>query len=157
MQRIAWVLAVLAALTVPAAIAAQIYKWSDAQGQVHYGELPPVGRPAQKLDVNTTSGHSQPPASTPAAKPAPTPSKPGNPANTGQGKTGTAAQSNSLDPQQLQQQCRNARQNLQVLKHGPSNRRFREPSGKVVRYTQEQLQAKIAENEQFLKRNCQNQ
>lgn len=157
MQRIAWVLAVLAALSVPAVLASQIYKWRDAQGQVHYSESPPAGVPAEKLNVETTSGHSQPPASTPAAKPAPPPAKPGNQADNGKGKTESAAQSSSPDPQQLQQQCRNARQNLQVLKNGPSNRRFREPSGKVVLYTQEQLQEKIAASEQFLERNCQNQ
>ncbi|MCL6262133.1 DUF4124 domain-containing protein [Craterilacuibacter sp. RT1T] len=33
--------------------AAEVYKWKDASGRTVYSDRPPVGAPAQKLDVRT--------------------------------------------------------------------------------------------------------
>lgn len=49
---------------------AEIYKWTDPAGQVHYGERPEQGRPAQAVDVEDTQIGSVP-IGQPSAKPAP--------------------------------------------------------------------------------------
>ncbi|EAR23203.1 DUF4124 domain-containing protein [Nitrococcus mobilis] len=151
MQRIVWITAVLAALTASAAIAAKIYKWRDSQGQTHYSELPPVGRGAQTLDIQT------PPEHTPPAPRQPTP-LPGTPLSSNGQKT--TAQPSGSDPRvqpnvhNQQLACPTARQNLLYLQAGGSNRRFRDASGKVVRYTQAQREAKIAATKRYLEEYC---
>ena len=46
--------ALLLAVAVPAALAGSVYKWTDAQGHVHYGDSPAQG--AQKLDMDPNGG-----------------------------------------------------------------------------------------------------
>ena len=41
-------------LTLVLPVRAQVYKWTDANGQVHYGSAPPAAdRPAQTLDIQS--------------------------------------------------------------------------------------------------------
>jgi hypothetical protein len=51
-------------LCAPLALGQGIYKWTDARGQVHYGEAPPEDAPAAEVTVKTApvSGDSPPPA-----------------------------------------------------------------------------------------------
>lgn len=41
----------ICALLLPAAAAAQAYKWVDERGVINYGEKPPAGRPAQIVET----------------------------------------------------------------------------------------------------------
>lgn len=52
MKRIAYALMLLAPLV---ATAAEVYKWTDAQGRVHYGDRPRQ-QDAQKVVINAGSG-----------------------------------------------------------------------------------------------------
>jgi hypothetical protein len=154
MRGIAWIAALLAVLTTSAAVAAKIYKWSDAQGQTHYGGLPPIGRPAQALDIQTPPGQPRPAASGLAATAA-TPMSANGQAGAGdQSESDRHAQPTSQDTQPPHPSCEVARQNLHYLQGSPSNRRFRDPSGQVVRYTETQLQAKITATEHYLEQHC---
>lgn len=154
MRGIAWTAALLAALTTSAAVAAGIYKWSDAQGQTHYGERPPIGRSAQILDIQTPPGHPQAVVNGPAATPA-TPLSPNGQAAAGNpGERDARARATSQDAQSPHPPCAIAQQNLRSLQGSPSNRRFRDPSGQVVRYSEAQLQAKIAATEHYLEQHC---
>lgn len=36
-------------------IAGAAYTWTDAQGQVHFGDRPPAGRPAEQLDIRVNT------------------------------------------------------------------------------------------------------
>lgn len=146
MRRIAWIAALLAVLTTSAAVAARIYKWSDAQGQTHYGELPPIGRFAQALDIQTPLGHSRP-VGEPVATSAASTSSNSQASAINQGESDRRAQPISQTPQPP---CEIARQNLRYLQGSPGNRRFRDPSGQVVRYTEAQLQAKITATKHYL-------
>lgn len=49
----------------PLSIAGKIYKWTDSEGQVHYGERPPSGQ-AKQIKVPTAPAHSPAPAARPA-------------------------------------------------------------------------------------------
>ena len=54
------VLPLLTLLVLPLAVQAQVYKWRDAAGNIHYGDQPPAGTPAQprKLDpANAASAY----------------------------------------------------------------------------------------------------
>ena len=153
MQRIAWIMALLAALAAPALMAGKIYKWSDPDGHVHYGELPPSGRPAQSIESQTPP---EPPrARHPATAPPEVSSrsdaeKPPNAQEAGDRQSQPTAQ----DPERLAEQCRNARQNLKNLQIGGSNRRFRDSSGKIVRYTHAERQAKLDATRAYLEQHC---
>lgn len=45
----------------PLSFAGKIYKWSDSEGNIHYGELPP-NRQAEQLKVPTGPAHTPAPA-----------------------------------------------------------------------------------------------
>lgn len=154
MRRIAWITALLTALTASATVAARIYKWSDAEGQIHYGELPPVGQSAQPIDIQTPPGHPRPTPSQPAAIPEASMNSSSQEAAAKQGGSDQRTQTVAQEPERLRQQCQVARQNLQFLEAGGSNRRFRDSSGNVVRYTQAQRQTKIAAIKRYLERHC---
>jgi len=51
---------------------AEVYKWVDDKGHVQYGETPPVGTDATKMNVPPPSGNADAPAKAkePAGKPA---------------------------------------------------------------------------------------
>jgi len=72
-NRNTWVTVLLLALAAPAY--AQLYKWVDADGKVHYSDQPPpaTARKEQKLNIRTTPPESAAPSAegeVPAAKPA---------------------------------------------------------------------------------------
>ncbi|MDN5848430.1 MAG: DUF4124 domain-containing protein [Nitrococcus sp.] len=154
MQRIAWITVLLAALTATATAATRVYQWSDRQGQVHYGELPPVGHSAQTIDVQTPTGHPRPSPNQPAGRPDASVHSSGQEAASKPGESDQHAQTVAQDPQRLREQCQAARHNLQFLQAGGSNRRFRDSTGNVVRYTEEQRQAKIAAAEGYIEQHC---
>tara|TARA_R110001583_G_scaffold988_6_gene8497 strand:+ start:5340 stop:5795 length:456 start_codon:yes stop_codon:yes gene_type:complete len=45
---------------------AQIYKWLDANGKVHFGSMPPTTANAESLDLSTATTSSSPAATIPA-------------------------------------------------------------------------------------------
>jgi hypothetical protein len=61
-------LACLAALLVLCAHA-EVYKWVDEKGQTQYGETPPTGAAATKMNVPTGGGAEAPSGEKPAEKP----------------------------------------------------------------------------------------
>ena len=46
-----WVIILMLAVTA-SANGAGVYKWTDAQGNIHYGERPPPGREAESMEVD---------------------------------------------------------------------------------------------------------
>ncbi len=58
-----WLLFLFGLMAAQAAVAADIYRWTDDNGQVHYGERPPE-QGAKRLDMPSTEA---PPGSTDAA------------------------------------------------------------------------------------------
>jgi hypothetical protein len=66
MRTLAWLAACLALCA-----HAEVYKWVDEKGRVQYGETPPVGTDATKMNVPPPSGDADAPAKAkePASKP----------------------------------------------------------------------------------------
>lgn len=52
-KRLSWLVAALAASLAGSAFAGDIYKWTDAEGIVHYGDRAPENVDAQRLAINS--------------------------------------------------------------------------------------------------------
>jgi hypothetical protein len=124
-------------------MAAQVYKWVDAQGVTHFGAQPPQGQ--QVETVNTVTAPAKP-----AATPAPV------------AEDETEADQQSIDrkvKQQVAEQeaerkryCETMRTNLAQLQNNPRVRV--EEKGETRRITEEERQARIAETRDKIAENC---
>ncbi|WP_338583061.1 DUF4124 domain-containing protein [Pseudomonas sp. MAG733B] len=125
----------------PLSMAAQIYKWVDAQGVTHFDAQPPQG---QQATVVVTP-------SSPASKP---------PTTTNSGVIGDQrAIDNTVKEQVAEQQaelkvfCDQARTNLAQLQNNPRLRE--EVEGELRRLDDAQRQERISETQKQIADNCQ--
>ncbi|MBA1240699.1 DUF4124 domain-containing protein [Pseudomonas kunmingensis] len=126
-------------------MAAQVYKWVDAQGVTHFGAQPPQGQ--QVETVNTVTAPAKP-----AAKPD----------TSAPDETGSEADQNSIDRKVKQQvaaqeaerkrYCESMRTNLAQLQNNPRVRV--EDNGETRRVTEEERQARIAETGDKIAEHC---
>lgn len=144
MRRMILACSVLLALSTTVS-AGQIYKWVDAQGNVHFGSQPPEGQKAAEVNPNI----SQPKPPAPQAAPAP-------------------AETEDLVQEKLDQQarkevakneaerkayCESIRKDLAQMKANPRVRI--EDGGELRRLTEEERQERISKSEASIKENCQ--
>ena len=125
----------------PMTMAAQIYKWVDAQGVTHFDAQPPQGQP-----------------STTVVKPAAPASKPIVPANSNvigdqQGIDKTVKKQVAEQQAQLKVFCEQARTNLAQLQNNPRLRE--EIDGEMRRLTDQTRQERIIEAQKQIADNCQ--
>jgi len=126
-------------------MAAQVYKWVDAQGVTHFGAQPPQGQ--QVETVNTVTAPAKP-----AAKPD----------TSAPDETGSETDQNSIDRKVKQQvaaqeaerkrYCESMRTNLAQLQNNPRVRV--EDNGETRRVTEEERQARIAETRDKIAEHC---
>ena len=124
-------------------MAAQVYKWVDAQGVTHFGAQPPEGQ--QATSVNTTI------APAPAAIPAKLP------------QVGVDEEQQVIDEKvkkevaakeaERKQYCEKMRTNLAQLENNPRLRE--EVNGEVRRLDENERQKRIAEAKKAIAENCQ--
>ncbi len=124
-------------------MAAQVYKWVDAQGVTHFGAQPPEGQ--QATSVNTTI------APAPAAIPAKLP------------QVGVDEEQQAIDEKvkkevaakeaERKQYCEKMRTNLAQLENNPRLRE--EVNGEVRRLDEDERQKRIAEAKKAIAENCQ--
>jgi hypothetical protein len=124
---------------------AKVYKWTDAQGRVHYSAKPPPNAQASEVRIAPT-----PPSARAAEKPAAESAT--TPAATETAEK-PATDENTARQAAIRQNCEIARQNLSVLED-PSIRRFSEDSGETIYYTDEQRQAKIDQAKKMIQVYC---
>jgi hypothetical protein len=125
----------------PWCMAAQIYKWVDAQGVTHFDAQPPPGQPSTTL---------QTPSSSPP-KPA---AMPGSGALGDQKAIDDKVKKQVADQQaQLKQFCEQARTNLAQLQNNPRLRE--EVEGQMRRLDDAQRQERIVEAKKQIAENCQ--
>ncbi len=134
--------ALLVLMSTPA-MAAQVYKWVDAQGVTHFGAQPPEGQ--QATSVNTTI------APAPAAIPAKLP------------QVGVDEEQQAIDEKvkkevaakeaERKQYCEKMRTNLAQLENNPRLRE--EVNGEVRRLDEDERQKRIAEAKKAIAENCQ--
>lgn len=124
----------------PWCMAAQIYKWVDAQGVTHFDAQPPQGQPSTIV---------QPPSS-PAPKPAVTP---GSGVLGDQKAIDSKVKKQVADQQaQLKAFCEQARTNLAQLQNNPRLRE--EVEGETRRIDDAQRQERIVEAQKQIAQNC---
>lgn len=129
-------------------MAAQVYKWVDAQGVTHFGSQPPEGQEA--ATVNTTVAPSKP--ATPSGLPTPDKLPP----------IGADAEQKAIDEKvkkevaekeaELKKYCESLRTNLAQLQNNPRLRV--EDNGEQRRLTEEERQSRIQEVEKGIAENC---
>ncbi|WP_068829611.1 DUF4124 domain-containing protein [Pseudomonas sp. BMS12] len=144
MRRMILACSVLLALSANAS-AGQIYKWVDAQGNVHFGSQPPEGQQAAEVNPNI----SQPKLSVeqPAPSSAAPTAEPEQKAIDEKVKKEVAEQE-----AERRKYCEAVRTNLSQLENNPRVRV--EDKGELRRLTEEERQAQIAESKKLISENC---
>lgn len=145
MRRMIIACSVLLALST-GAMAGQIYKWVDAQGNVHFGAQPPEGTQAAEVNPNI----SQPKLGA-KAKPA-TAEKTADAEQ--EGIDQKVRQDVAKQEEERKKYCETMRTNLAQLKNNPRVRVEDEDKGEMRRLTEEERQARIAESEKAIAENC---
>ncbi|MGH8481411.1 MAG: DUF4124 domain-containing protein [Nevskiaceae bacterium] len=137
-----WLL--LAAL--PLAAGAEVYRWVDEKGQVHYTQTPPPGKDAEAV------APPRPPADAPnqdALNKSLEADKAAEPGRRTEADRAAQAQD------QLEQQCRQAREQLAYMDAKTARRLgTTDEQGNVSRVTEEQFQERRAELQRVISERC---
>lgn len=131
--------------------AAQIYKWTDAQGVQHFDTQPPPGQQAKPVQINA------PAPATPAGEEGDSaPVRPGaKGSDAAQREADAAAKAEANDQQrQIDDYCKEARENLARLRNNPRLSMTTE-EGEVRRITQQERDAQITTTQKGINDNCQ--
>ncbi len=138
------------ALTLATASAnAAMYKWTDQNGNVQYGQFPPTGMAAERISASGTT-HKVEPADTKSPQQRLQELEQQRKEQSEQAaEAGVARQRED----QRQQNCEIAQKNLAVLKEG-GHHRVRLPDGTVTYLSDEQKQQRIDQANQQIKDNC---
>jgi hypothetical protein len=140
------------ALTAPAhLLGADVYKWIDAEGMIHYGAQPPLGAEATRVKVSRGGGSSAVPAQSDAtaSDAAASPDDAAEDNSEGDG----AGQTSGVDPTEAAKVCADARRNLETLE-SYARIRERDAEGNVVVLTDEEKQARIAQAKELIETYC---
>ncbi len=142
-MRFGWFLAVA---LLPAVAGAQAYRWVDDKGQVHYSQVPPLGKNAQPV--------------APPPPPAAAPNQDALNRSMAEGKEGEAERQKDTDRTFQQQanvdaQCRQARENLAYMEAKTARRLgTTDEKGNVSRVTDEQFESRRAELQRIISESC---
>lgn len=132
-----------AALFAGVAQANVIYQWTDAQGSMHYGSKPPDGVKAKIISTGQQRSFGPSTGQTVDEQKKPT----------AQADIDKKVQDEVAErDKKLQEYCTNIRNNLAQLKY--NSRVMSNENGVVVRLTEEERQARIAEAEEGIKEYC---
>ena len=129
------------------AMAGQVYKWVDAQGNTHFGSQPPEGQQATSINTNVATPKTPAPAAKPAAAVAETDEQK---AIDSKVKADVAKQE-----AERKQYCETVRTNLSQLQNNPRIRVQEEGKDEVRRLTEEERQGRISEAEKAIAETCQ--
>lgn len=155
-MRIIGLAAVLAAL-LAASAHAQVYQWRDAQGQIHYGDQPPLGVNAKLLRGATPPRPVQSEAPAPLES-TPMPAQSTEPLEAPRPSPAEARQQAAAERQReeaLQQNCLAARNQLAALESGQRIARFTE-SGEREFLNDEQRAQEMMRSRKLVQEICQN-
>ena len=124
-------------------MAAQVYKWVDAQGVTHFGAQPPEGQQATSVNTTIAPAHTASPAKLP--------------------QVGVDEEQEAIDEKvkkevatkeaERKQYCEKMRTNLAQLENNPRLRE--EVNGEVRRLGEDERQKRIGEAKKAIAENCQ--
>lgn len=133
--------ALLLCLAAQPLLAGNIYRWVDAQGQVHYGETPPSG-----VQAESRAGAKTPPRA--AASPVPPPAAPPAAVKPEEKKPTETAEAKA-------KRCEEARTRVAFLEEKTAYRlMIREADGSEARMTEEQFQERLGQANKTISEAC---
>ncbi len=147
-MRLATFAATILALTTTAADAA-MYKWTNADGSTQYGQHPPAGVTAERIQVRSQPASQAQPALSPQER-----LKELEEQQQKQRELEAEAASEKQKAETEKKNCEIARKNLAGLQMG-GHRLTRMPDGSYTRLTEEERQSRIADAEKHIKEYCQ--
>lgn len=125
------------------AMAAQVYKWVDAQGVTHFGAQPPQGQQVETVNTVVAPGK-------PVTAPAPATQQKSEPDQ--QSIDRKVKQQVAEQEAERKRYCETMRTNLAQLQNNPRVRV--EENGETRRITEEERQARITETRDKIAENC---
>lgn len=135
--------------SLPFLVQAEIYKWTDENGQVNYTQQPPADRPAEQIEAPP------PPPIDPekAQQQVEELIESQEAADAAEAERQQAEQAAEAAEQMREENCQTARNNLEQYQNNPG-RRVMNADGEVTRPTEEERQEKIAEYQQQVDEFC---
>jgi hypothetical protein len=127
-------------------VSADMFKWTDADGNIQYGQFPPVGVEAERIRQDGI----------PTGTPGKSPQERLKAMEAEQRQQGEAEKMQAEDAERAalrKQNCATARETRELLSRG-GNRRYRLPDGTVTRLTEEEVAQRIEEAEGQIKEYC---
>lgn len=125
----------------PRSDAAEVYKWTDAKGVVHYADSPPEGQKYERMKVGG--------GTTTAAAPDPEPVQ-----EQATPEPGSTEEALARHKAARARNCEIARANISQIKNSPDVQKDFDGDGKPEPMTAEQREAEIKANEELLVRSC---
>jgi len=141
------VFSILLLLSVNPASAA-MFKWTDANGNVQYGEHPPAGTSAEHIKATPEPGNSAPAASSLQQQVDALDKRLAEEA-----ELKAESEQKEQDVENRKINCTNAKNNLEQLQLG-GHRLTRMPDGNYERLEEKEKQALISKNEKAIKEFC---
>lgn len=129
------------------ASASQVYKWVDAQGNTHFGAQPPQGQEATPISTGVAPSKPATPAPAPLPLPGTAVEDPAQKAIDEKVK-----QEIAVKEAERAKYCEAVRTHLSQLQNNP--RLMIEVDGEKRRFTEEERQAKIAEDQKSIAETC---
>jgi hypothetical protein len=130
-----------------ASVHAAMYRWTDASGNVQYGEYPPPGSQAERIKAGPA------PKSAPAGKSPQERVEELEKRQAGEKARKTEAAQKQQEADNRKINCANARRNLERLNYG-GNRLTHMPDGSYQRLDEKQKQEQVEKNQQAIKEFC---
>lgn len=136
----------VAALIVPALAAAQVYKWTDADGHVHYGQAPPKTGNFQQTQAAPPPGVAPNVQQIDAAQ---------KQADKDAGKTKEDADKLAAEKAQKAKDCKAAQERLTYLDAHTARRiGTKDAQGNVSRMTEDEFQKQRQQAQESVTKNC---
>lgn len=126
---------------------AAMFKWTDASGNVQYGQFPPAGSNAERLKGAPA------PASAPAGKSLQQRVEEMEKRQDSEKQSKAEAAQKQQEAANRKTNCENARQNIERLNYG-GNRLVHMPDGSYQRLDEKQKQAQLEKNREAVKEFC---
>ncbi|VAW77802.1 hypothetical protein MNBD_GAMMA13-1544 [hydrothermal vent metagenome] len=134
-------------LLVATAANAAMFKWTDANGHVQYGQHPPAGVDAKNIQAGSK------PKSTPASPSLQQQVEALDKRLAGKAKQEAEAKQKQQNAKNRKINCENARKNIERMNYG-GNRLAQMPDGSYQRLDEKQKQAQINKNKKAIKEFC---
>ncbi len=128
---------------------AAMYKWTDAQGQVQFGQFPPPGVAAEPVKPPPPPA-SRPPTERPDVQER---LRALEERKQQERERETEAREKREQAALVEQNCRNARASIRLLETG-GNRLYRMPDGSVTRMDDQERQRRMNESKKYLAEHC---